>query len=267
MHLGETLLPWKSKDKKWCLYKMTPYVAAPVRVLGDVIANFSALRATNFGHTYKNQKSFLVHEWRISEETCLVISRLLCTFSTRRSTSKSGTGKDYLLCQLRIPTKSTFKCLFKHTLLLHVFMSKCLRNPEDQDDRKKGTLSHQPQFTRVTPTALLGSWILQQFEDVKSLGTDFKTHAKWQGSIEEPAAMNFVARKVHTMELNELQGTHWNVNKCKECLENHPEAVVRQATINLDSQVWYPLGIPCPSCTALTEQRLMSPIKVSVHGY
>jgi hypothetical protein len=37
MRLGETLLSWKSKDKKCCLYKM-PYVAAPVRVLGDIIA-------------------------------------------------------------------------------------------------------------------------------------------------------------------------------------------------------------------------------------
>ncbi len=61
MCLGEALLPWKSKDMKCCLYKM-PYVAAPVRVLGDVIAKFSALHATNFGCTYKNQKFFLVHE-------------------------------------------------------------------------------------------------------------------------------------------------------------------------------------------------------------
>jgi hypothetical protein len=61
MRLGETLLPWKSKDKKCCLYKM-PYVAAPMRLLGDVIKKFSALRATNFGRTYKNQKFFLVHE-------------------------------------------------------------------------------------------------------------------------------------------------------------------------------------------------------------
>jgi hypothetical protein len=47
MHLGENLLPWKSKDKKCCLYKM-PYVAAPVRVLGDVIAKFSTLCVTIF---------------------------------------------------------------------------------------------------------------------------------------------------------------------------------------------------------------------------
>jgi hypothetical protein len=61
MRLGETLLPWKSKDKKCCLYKM-PYVAAPIQILGDVIAKFSALRATSFGCTYKNQKTFLVHK-------------------------------------------------------------------------------------------------------------------------------------------------------------------------------------------------------------
>jgi hypothetical protein len=61
MHLGVTLLPWKSKDKKSCLYE-TPYVAAPVRVLGDVTTILSALGVTNFGFTYKNRKFFLVLE-------------------------------------------------------------------------------------------------------------------------------------------------------------------------------------------------------------
>jgi hypothetical protein len=68
MRLGETLLPWKSKGKKCCLYE-TPYVAAPVRVLGDVIAKFSTLLVTNFGCTYNNQKFFLVHKRQVSEET------------------------------------------------------------------------------------------------------------------------------------------------------------------------------------------------------
>ncbi len=63
MRLGETLLPWKSKDKKCCLYKM-PYVAAPIWVLGDIIAKFSALHSTNFGGTYKNQK----YSWFMSDE-------------------------------------------------------------------------------------------------------------------------------------------------------------------------------------------------------
>jgi hypothetical protein len=86
MHLGETLLPWNSKDKKCCLYK-TSYAAAPVRVLGDFITKFSALHATNFRRTYKNQKFFLIHKQHISEETRLVISRLLRVFSKKRSTN------------------------------------------------------------------------------------------------------------------------------------------------------------------------------------
>jgi hypothetical protein len=111
-------------------------------------------------------------------------------------------------------------------------MSTTLRNPKDQDGREKGML------TRLTPTALLGSWVLQPIKDMTFLGTDFKTHAKWQGYIEEPAAKDFVAKKFHTIALNEVQGTQWNAIKCQECLGNSPEAVVRQATINLNSQVW-----------------------------
>jgi hypothetical protein len=134
-------------------------------------------------------------------------------------------------------------------------MSKSLRNPKDQDDHKKRTLSNQPQITRVTPTALLGSWVLQPIKDKTSLGTDFETHAKWQGSIEEPVAKGFIARKVRTIELNKVQGTHWNTNKCQECLGNRPEAVVRQATINLYSQVWKSLGDSLPElyCIDLLE--------------
>jgi hypothetical protein len=105
----------------------------------------------------------------------------------------------------------------------------------DQDDRKKGTLSNQPRLTRVTPTAILGSRVLQPIKDITSLWTDFEMHAKWQGSIEKPTAKDFVARKVCTIKLNKVPGTNWNVIKCKERLGSCPEAVIRQATINLDS--------------------------------
>ncbi len=120
--------------------------------------------------------------------------------------------------------------------------AKHLRNPKDQDDRKKGTLSNQLWLMRVTQTALLGSWVLQPIEGMMSLGTDFETHATWQGSVEEPAAKDFVARKVRTIKLNKVQGTSCKAIKCKERLGSHPEAVVRQATINLNSQVWKSLG-------------------------
>jgi hypothetical protein len=125
-------------------------------------------------------------------------------------------------------------------------MSNSLRNPEDQNDREKGTMSNQPQLTRITPTVLLGSWVLLPFEDMTSLGTDFETHTKWQGYIEEPTVKDFVARKVRTIKLNKVQRTHWDAIKCKERLGSCPEAVVRQATIKLDSQPWKSLGDSLP---------------------
>jgi hypothetical protein len=79
-----------------------------------------------------------------------------------------------------------------------------------------------------------------------SLGTDFEKRAKWQVSIKEPAAKDFLARKVRTIKLNEVHGTSWNAIKCKEHLISRPEAVVRQATINPDSQVWKSLWDSLP---------------------
>jgi hypothetical protein len=138
-------------------------------------------------------------------------------------------------------------------------MSRTLRNPKDQDGHEKRMLSNQPQLTRVTPTVLLGSWVLQPIEDMTSLGTDFETHAKWQGYIEEPTAKDFVARKVRSIALSKVQGIHWNGIKCKERLGNCPEAVVRQATINLYSQVWKSLEDSSPElyCVDLAEAYVM----------
>jgi hypothetical protein len=36
------------------------------------------------------------------------------------------------------------------------------------------------------------------------LGTDFEKHAIWQGSVEKPAAKDFVARKVRTIDWNKV---------------------------------------------------------------
>jgi hypothetical protein len=87
------------------------------------------------------------------------------------------------------------------------------------------------------------------------LRTDFEKRAKWQGSVEEPAVKDFVARKVRTIEWNEVQGTIWNAIKCKERLRSHPKAVLRKATINLYLQVWKSLGDSFPKmyCVDLGE--------------
>ncbi len=47
--------------------------------------------------------------------------------------------------------------------------------------------------------------------------------------------------------MSQAQGTHWNVIRCKECLGNCPEAVIRQAIINLDSRVWKSLEDSLPN--------------------
>jgi hypothetical protein len=65
-----------------------------------------------------------------------------------------------------------------------------------------------------------------------SLRTDFETHAKWKGYIEEPTAKDFIARKVRTIELNKVHGTNWNVIKCEEHLGSHPEDAVRLGATN-----------------------------------
>jgi hypothetical protein len=87
------------------------------------------------------------------------------------------------------------------------------------------------------------------------LGTYFEKRAKWQDSIEEPTAKDFVARKVRTIKLNKVQGTIWDAIKRKERLRSHPEAVVRQATINLYLQVWKSLGNSFPElyCVDIAE--------------
>jgi hypothetical protein len=64
-------------------------------------------------------------------------------------------------------------------------MSTNLKNPNDQDDHKKGMLSNQPRLTRVKPTVLLGSREQQPIENMMSLRTDFEMHAYGQGYGEE----------------------------------------------------------------------------------
>jgi hypothetical protein len=114
-------------------------------------------------------------------------------------------------------------------------MSTNLRKPEVQDDGKKRTLSIQPLLTRITSTELLGSLGQEPIKDMMSLRANFEMHANWQGDVEEPVAKDFIARKACTIAMSKVQGTQWNMIKCKERLRNCPEAVIGQSTISLDS--------------------------------
>ncbi len=69
-----------------------------------------------------------------------------------------------------------------------------------------------------------------------SFGTDFETHAIWQGYVEDPAAKDFVVRKAGTIALSEAQGS------CHKTSNNQPYL-----------RVWKSLGdsIPKLYCVAL----------------
>jgi hypothetical protein len=68
-----------------------------------------------------------------------------------------------------------------------------------------------------------------------SLGTDFDTHAIWQGYFEDPAAKDFIARKACIIALSKARGS------CHKTSNNQPY-----------SQVWKSLGdsIPKLYCVA-----------------
>jgi hypothetical protein len=89
-----------------------------------------------------------------------------------------------------------------------------------------------------------------------SLGTDFAMHAIWQGYVEKSTAKEIVARKAHTIALSKAQGTHCNVNKCKE----HLRIVQKLSYIKQQSTFFHkfgnPLRIPYPSGTALLSRGL-----------
>jgi hypothetical protein len=115
---------------------------------------------------------FLVHEWCISQETRLVKVLAPTSLFYEEVTSKSSTQK-WLLYAL----------VESHEEYLHVSLQGC------------STLTccheHKPQEPQKS-MALLGCWGWQLLKDMMPLGTDFETHAIWQGYVEEPAAKDFV---------------------------------------------------------------------------
>ncbi len=84
-------------------------------------------------------------------------------------------------------------------------------------------------------------------EDMTFFGTDFETHAIWQGYVEDPAAKDFVARKDCTITLSKARGS------CHKTSDNQPY-----------SQVWKSLGDSIPELVLRSLARPRSRKKVSV---
>jgi hypothetical protein len=132
-----------------------------------------------------------------------------------------------------VPQRVPQESLCKQTLLWLVIRSRSLRNPEEQDDHKNRDIEQSaPTHARHTHcvSRQLGTTADQSTTFV---GTDSEKRAIWQGSVEDPAAKDFIARKVWTIEWNKVLGTSWKSIRCEECLRSRPAAVIRQATINL----------------------------------
>ncbi len=101
-------------------------------------------------------------------------------------------------------TQEYLKRLYKQTPLWLVIKSRSLRIPEEQDDRKKRDVEQSApthvRHTNYTPMQLGNT----ANRSKTFLGTDFEKRAKWQGSVEESAAKDFVVRTVRTIEWNEV---------------------------------------------------------------
>ncbi len=134
----------------------------------------------NFLQTHlQEQEFFWFTSYAFLKRPALFKYWLLRPFFYKEATSESSTEKG-LLYALEEFCEEHFKCLSLDTPLWYDVMSTSLKNPEEH---RKGTLSDQPQLTRVTSTALLSHWGWQSLKDMMSLGTDFEMHAIWQGYV------------------------------------------------------------------------------------
>ncbi len=98
---------------------------------------------------------------------------------------------------------------------------------------KKGTLSDQPQLSRVTTTVLLCCWGRSCSKIWRPSGLTLRCMPFGRGTLSIPLWRIFQQGRPALLP--------WAKRK---------EAVIRQATINLIHEVRNPLGIPYQSCTA-----------------
>ncbi len=189
-------LQQETSRPKCCLYE-TPYITGSVREIGDAIAR-TLPYAQLPTDAPTRARNVLVHKWRNSQETCLLKELTPTSIFYKVATSKSST-KIGLLYMLKESHKEYLQ------VSLHGYSPlTCCHEHEPQEPWRS--------------TALLGCWGRQSLKGVTSLGTDFETHAIWQGYVEEPAAKDFIGRKARTIALSKAQGIHWNMIKCKERL-------------------------------------------------
>jgi hypothetical protein len=185
MHPWETLLPWNSKERS-AVSTRCPMSQHPCEYQGDIIANSTPYgRLPTDAPTRARNSFFGSRVTRFGRDPSHHIETPTWIF-TRRSTSKGGTRNGLLITFLEESHKSTSSV---STSRLH---SDSLSGAEASGSQKnkmtarKGTLSNQPRLTCVTPTALLGSWVLQPIKVWRSLGLTSRSVPYGKGPLRNP---------------------------------------------------------------------------------
>jgi hypothetical protein len=105
---------------------------------------------------------------------------------TRRSTSKGGSGNGLLIAFLEESRKSTSSVSTSRLCSDLSSGAEASGYQKNKMTARKGTLSNQPQLTRVTPTALLGSWVPQLIEVRCSSGLTSRSMPYGKGLLRNP---------------------------------------------------------------------------------
>ncbi len=195
----ETLLLWNSKERSAVSTRRLTS-QHPYKYQGDIIAN-----STPYAHlptdapTRSRIHFFGSRLTRFIRDPSHHIKTP--TWNFYKEIYKQKWYRNRLLIALPEESHEEYlKRLCKQTLLWLVVMSRSLRNSEEQDDRKKRDVE-QSALTHAHHTHCASRQLGTTADrSMPFLGTDLKKHAIWQGSVEEPAAKNFVARKVRTIE-------------------------------------------------------------------
>jgi hypothetical protein len=100
--------------------------------------------------------------------------------------SKGGTGNGLLIAFLQESRKSTSSGSTSRLCSDSSSGAEASGSQKSKMTTRKGTLSNQPQLTRVTPIALLCIWVLQPIKVWHSLGLTLRSVPDGRGPLKSP---------------------------------------------------------------------------------
>ncbi len=107
-------------------------------------------------------------------------------FFSMRSTSKGGTGNGLLIAFLEESRKSTSSVSTGRLRSDSLSGVEASGSQKNKMTARKRTLSNQPRLTRITPTVLLTSWVLQPIKVWRSSGLTLRSVPYGKGPLRNP---------------------------------------------------------------------------------